>query len=951
MIKKLIYFQIMIFLIIVHTYGGEKLYASMPSGTLFGKVIDENSKIINSSSIYIINENTKFAMQAKTSNDGSYSINSIPSGKYIVKCSHPNYAVHIINNVQIYPGKVTVLNITLSVKGINEVWTNQEPSILEQQDFINKMTITSNYIERLPLPERDIIIGAISLPNSNLVVNMESAKPFQENISITGGSGRNINIIVDGGDNSDEIYGGSIQTPPLISLNSYTILSGNFSAEYGHSSAAIINSVIKDGFDKNNHGTLFFQLRNNMLSREPYSQRAAKIDELSFNRVNFGGSYSNKIIVNKMHFYTSFEYLKQNNEVIIDTNKIFPNEDGIKEIDKNSTKFLFKVTNIINDKQRIAVKYGYQKDNDNYDVLNYRSHISQTSWGKIENNSHTILLNYSYYRNANMINEFVLEYSYYKNSILPNSQDALMFFPNGVRHGNNPDAPQEASQIKINLKDELSFIRFILKKKHNFKVGIDLSIFSIEYLWKSIIDVPQYRFLQNDINSPISKILIMGGEPIATNDNTHIGVFCHDDFWINDRLLLDAGIRYDIILGNSFDQSGSPIYKALLEDIRYKEDYLQVFKNNPNFKNDMNNIQPRISISYNIKGNSNTIINAGYGRYIDMPYFKRSYLFPKLALSNYYIKYFYFANEGILNPDGSYWKIGDPLPPSQIAGEKVIRDIGTTEFKVPYVDQFSVSIEHKINKNSVFEFNFTHSSGKDQFIAYRFNSINPERKSRRFPNISPLARIWYPGGYFSYNSFDFIYRKNFLNKYDLSISYSISKIEGNILSASDNYYVGSPILCSDCLIDLTDLKSDKNSGPLDTDCLHKIKVVGLFRLPYNLMLNVVGKIHSGFPYNNYTIIDLNEDGFNYDLPSGYSGLNQNRGDWFMQVDIRLSKYLKFSKFNLEVLLDVYNLFDNDNASKYIGNIDSVNYGQAMKWAGDYNYFEQFIAQVGVNLSF
>lgn len=940
------------FLIILFASEVEKLYASMPSGALAGRVIDENSQVLKGSSVYIANEKIKFAMETKNGNDGTYNISSIPSGKYIVKCSHPNYAVHIINNVQIYPGKVTVLNITLSVKGVNEVWTNQESFVSEWQDSINKMTITSNYIGRLPLPERDMLLGTISMPNSNLIINMETAKPSQQNLSIAGGSGRNINIIIDGGDNSDEIYGGSIQTPPLISLSSYTILSGNFPAEYGLSSAAIINSVIKDGLEKNNYGTLFFQLRNNMLSRQPYSQRAAKINELSFNRVNFGGSYSNKIIKNKMHFYTAFEYLKQNNEILVDTNKIFSNEDGIREIDKSSTKFLIKLTDIINNKQRVAIRYGYQKDNDNYDVFGYISHISPTSWGMIESNSHTILLNHSYYRSANTVNEFVFEYSYYKNDILPNSKDALMFFPNGVRYGNNPDAPQEASQMKINLKEELSFIRFISKKKHNLKAGIDLFIVpKLEVSWKSAIDIPQYTFLRNDINSPINKILIMGGEPIAKNENSHIGVYCQDDFWINDRLLLNAGIRYDIIIGNGFDQSDSSIYKVLLEDISYSEDYLQVFKNNPNFRNDLNNIQPRISISYDLKGNSNTLINVGYGRYTEMPYFKRSYLFPKLALSEYYIKYFYFANEGILNSDGSYWKIGDPLPPSQIQGERVIRDIGTTEFKVPYVDQFSVSIEHNISRNSAIEFNFTHSSGKDQFIAFRFNSIDSERDSRRFPNISPLARIWYPGGYFSYNSLDFVYRKNFLTKYDLIVSYSISKIEGNILSASDSYYNGSPTFCSYCLIDVTDLKSARNAGPLNTDCLHKIKVIGLFQLPRDIMLNIVGKIHSGFPYNNYTIVDLNGDGFNYDLPSNYSSLNQNRGDWFTQVDLHLSRLLKYGKLNLEVILDVYNLFNGDNPSKYIGNVDSANYGQPTIWAGDNNYFEQFIAQVVINLSF
>jgi hypothetical protein len=521
-----------------------------------------------------------------------------------------------------------------------------------------------------------------------------------------------------------------------------------------------------------------------------------------------------------------------------------------------------------------------------------------------------------------------------------------------VRSGSNPNAPQEAKETKLQVKDEFSFSKIIFKKHHYFKGGLDLiSIPRLEIDWGGAIDIPQYTFLRDSLNSPISTILIMGGDPKAENDNIKLGIFFQDDWIINNKLMINAGLRYDVMLNNDIDQSQSSIYKALLENDMYNEEYLQVFKKIPKFKNDLNGIQPRVSFGYDFNGDGKTYVSGGFGRYIEFPYFKGSYLFPTLALSNYYIKYFYFSDEGIINPDGSYWKPGDPLPPSQLGEEKIVRDIGSTEFKLPYTDQINISIEHKLTEHSIIEASYTNSRGRDYYITFKFNGIDKERSCRRFTDISPYARIWYPGGYYNYNSIDVIFREDFSSKYKFIVSYSISKIEGNMLAASDSYSVASPLICDDCLIDYTNLKSELNKGPLNTDSLHKIKFISFIELPKEINLSLVGKIRSGLPYNNYTIIDINGDGFNYDIPKGYQHVNESRGDWFIQFDLRLSREINYKKFKLGILLEIFNLFNNDNPSRYVGNVDSVNYGKPTIWAGDSNYYEQFLAQLGFSVTF
>src|SRR4030095_2558985 len=62
-----------------------------------------------------------------------------------------------------------------------------------------------------------------------------------------GGNGRNVNYLIDGGDNNDDTVGGLLQQFPLEAVEQFNFVTQRFKAEYGRSNGGVLNVVTKSG--------------------------------------------------------------------------------------------------------------------------------------------------------------------------------------------------------------------------------------------------------------------------------------------------------------------------------------------------------------------------------------------------------------------------------------------------------------------------------------------------------------------------------------------------------------------------------------------------------------------------------------------------------------------------------------------------------------------------------
>ena len=126
--------------------------------------------------------------------------------------------------------------------------------------------------------------------------------------SVGGQRPRNNNFTVEGADNNRKDVTGPAITVPNDAVAEFTVLQNQFSAEFGHSSGAQFNTVLRSGGNQL-HGGVYEYLQNRNLNA--LDQGFARLGlrqnpRYDYNRL--GGSLGGPIKKNKLFFYGLYEY-------------------------------------------------------------------------------------------------------------------------------------------------------------------------------------------------------------------------------------------------------------------------------------------------------------------------------------------------------------------------------------------------------------------------------------------------------------------------------------------------------------------------------------------------------------------------------------------------------------------------------------------------------------------
>src|SRR5262249_26348778 len=161
---------------------------------------------------------------------------------------------------------------------------------------------------------------------------------------------------------------------------------------------------------------------------------------------------------------------------------------------------------------------------------------------------------------------FVFQFSYFKNHIAENSTLPTETFPNGVSIGQSINTPQTTEQHKFQFRDDFTWTR----GNHEFKVGASFINEPVLDITFSTGQQPQFAHIEDSRNAPISSISFngsiggSGGGSIAKIPNKQYSVYLQDGWRVNSKLMLDLGVRYDLVTGFAFDQSKNLLYNEIV---------------------------------------------------------------------------------------------------------------------------------------------------------------------------------------------------------------------------------------------------------------------------------------------------------------------------------------------------------------------------------------------------
>jgi outer membrane receptor protein involved in Fe transport len=927
--------------------------AQTAGGSVAGKVQDKDGAPLPGVTVTASNKDTGFDRSTTSASDGNFLLPSLPVGTYTVQAELEGFATVTVSDVKVNVASQRNLEISMTSSSVQEAITVVDEAPLVQTTPSIGTVVSEQQLENLPLNGRQFANLAILAPGTALAYNSDPTKPGQLTVALNGGSGRNVNFIIDGGDNTDDTIGGALQNFNLESVQEFNIQTQQYKAEFGRSTGGVLTVVTKTGTN-NFDGAAWGFFRKDSLASKTETEKLANSDKQKLDRKQYGASLGGPIVKDKAHFFATYEKTDRKTDYTVNSGGLLPSLDG----QSFPTPFkdelgTAKMTWDISAKQYLQVRYGYQKNSDKYGASPL---AAPDSLGTVTNKYSSLLAGHTLQLGADSLNELVFQYTKFDNVISADSDSPTIYFPSGVHFGQNINTPQSTHQVKYQYKDDLSFARTLWGRTNQFKVGLN-------YVHEPTLGgdfstglAGQYTLKEDRIGSPVTDITIFGG---FFGDKTPVdqyGGYFQDDLFFNDHLTVNVGLRYDYWDGFDLDQRTNPIWKTLSTQTKYNEFYLRDLQGGKGgvLKNDKNNWAPRLGFTYDFSGDGRHLLHGGWGLYYDFPYTNATILFPAAAVqANYGVVYNVNNSNGIRNADGTFFQPGQTLPPNGLPGAAVFppNEVASPTLATPYSAQGSLGYSWQATTWLGLNVEAVRINYRDIPYRFRANPVDPATGKRRFPDFGNF-RLWYGNGQANYSGVNLSARARLSDRFELQGFYTYSETRGNVLAGADEFRITNAGFQSDqgggrrdVSVNPLNPQCAECFGPLDTDAKHRLTLSGVYRAAWGINVSGMLRYRSANPYTEFIAADLNGDGFSYDLPARTS-VNSKRGHSFQQLDLRVGKEFTFAgDYGVELIAEVFNVFNEKNPAGF------NRFGQATVYAGDPLQGEQRLAQLGLRFHF
>jgi hypothetical protein len=949
--------------------------AQTAGSNLAGRIQDKDGGPLPGVTVSATNTETGISRTGTSGPDGAFLIPSVPIGTYTVKVELDGFAPVTVEDVRLSVASQRNLEVTMSSSSVQEAITVVDEAPLIQSTPSIGAVVSEQQLENLPLNGRQFANLAILAPGTGLSYNSDPTKPGQLTVALNGGIGRNVNYIIDGGDNTDDTIGGALQNFNLESVEEFNIQTQQYKAEYGRSTGGVLTVVTKTGTNEL-QGSAWGFFRDDSLNTRTETEKQTGIDKQPYERKQYGLSLGGPIVRDKAHFFATYERTERDTVYTIDSDPPGPLGPIRPDLQGQSFPTPFedelltaKATYDVSAKQYLQVRYGYQKNTDKYGAS---SLAAPDALGTVNNEYSSILAGHTLQISGDTLNEFVFQYTKFDNLISADSENPTIYFPSGFHSGQNINTPQSTQQLKYQYRDDLSFTRTLGGRTHQFKTGLN-------YIHEPELGGDfstglngQYQLLENRLGSPVTDITIFGGFFGESTPVDQYSVYVQDDIFVNQRLTLNLGLRYDYWDGFDLDQRSNPIWQALAAQTNAAETHFRDFQGGKGgvLENDDDNLAPRLGFTFDVSGDGRQLVRGGWGIYYDFPYTNATILFPSAAVqSNYGVVYNVGNQSGIRNADGTFFQPGQPLPPNGLPSADIFppNEVASPTLETPYSTQASLGYSWQatnwlgLNIEAV-RINYRHIPYRfraNPFVDANRNGVQDPTEVRRFPQFGNF-RLWSGDGQANYEGVNLSGRARLSDRFELQGFYTYSETTGNVLAGADEFRltdaghqadVGGAR--RDVSIDPFNPQCDRCFGPLNTDARHRVTLSGLWQAPWGLNVSGMFRYRSALPYTAFAsdpatgaFLDLNGDGFAFDLP-GRTAVNSERGESFSQLDVRLSKEFSFADaFSIEIIGEVFNVFNEENPTQF------NRFGEPNAYAGSNNLQpEQRLGQVGLRLRF
>ena len=606
-----------------------------------GRVADPQGARIISAQVTITNNARGSSRKTLTNAEGLYVISSLDVGTYDLKVESPTFATAETHGIILEAGRIQTIDVSLHPASANAVI-----NVSEVNDTVNlsqsmiQGQITSKTIESIPLNGRNFLELAYLVPGNRPAPTFDPTKTNTLEVSSAGGFGRGGNITVDGGDNNDEVVGGTLSNFPADSIKEFQIATARFTSEVGRSGNSIVNIVTKTGTNAF-HGSLFLFERNRNLQALPATFDRS-LPTPPFDREQYGGSIGGPIRKDKDWFFSSVEYRDQNaslqtgardfaTQQIQHTSAPAPLRDALW-----STRYDQQLST----NNSLMVRYSFNRSTDTGEATPSQTTPSFTAAERQNslNRFNSIQAGITTVLSSTRVNNFSFHYDNFYNNIPPfpdsapttNPQLGLtneLIFPD-LADGANFNLPQATFLNRSQFRDAYTWSL----GRHTLRLGGEFQHYTAHgeinvFGTGTVILTADFPFADlngdgqiNDLDIPLAVAIKSSAPvvpvPIPTVFNNYVGAYVQDDWRVLPRLTLNLGLRWEYdsnLTGTSSAHQPCPnLTSQPSNPCTWMANVIDLKKST-----DKKDFSPRIGFAFDPYGTGKTVFRGGYGIYYD----------------------------------------------------------------------------------------------------------------------------------------------------------------------------------------------------------------------------------------------------------------------------------------------------------------------------------------------
>lgn len=635
-------FRILFFAIL-----GTTLFAHGQStnATIKGKVIDANEDPLLGATIILKNVSTGFTTGSTTNENGDYQLQQLPlGGPYTITAQYLGYQDIINEGFILDLSDVIVVNFSMkessTVLDAVVVTSNNLGKRIKQLGASTK--ISAGQIENLPTEGRNFS-------------RLTSLSPLQGggDINLGGQRRSSTNVTIDGVNFRNTLTAGEIGRGPYTisqeAIREFEVVTNDYDVLQGRQGGGAITAVTKSGTNEFS-GSAFFYHRADELQSNFTIQGEER--EADFFNSQYGLSLSGPIVKDKLQFFMVYERQDAGDPQFIgniqsddDANRLGITRENLDRFlqigrdnyglsDSQQVGQFDRVTEAnnlfvrldwqINNKHRLTLRNLYNSWDNPLSVSDNSNIEVAESFSDFRSEENSTLLSLRSVFSPKVTNEFKVQYQHAERIFSPNSElpsenipraivQVASTLPNGNDRTISVQLGGQRFTPETNLEDQIQIANttYLSAGKFNFTFGTDNLITYLETL---LSNEQNGRFFFDSLDDFENlnaarfarEVPLQGRPPIVKQTVVDLSLFGQVDVDINPNLNLVAGIRYD---ATAF------LDKAEFNPLVFDELGLRTDETIEDF----DNIQPRLQLTWNVKGKNKDILKLGAGLFSAQP--------------------------------------------------------------------------------------------------------------------------------------------------------------------------------------------------------------------------------------------------------------------------------------------------------------------------------------------